>query len=29
MVALGFGKFARSDRIYALEPLVGEWTVEA
>jgi hypothetical protein len=24
MVALGFGKFARSDRIYALEPLVGE-----
>jgi hypothetical protein len=24
MVSLGFGKFARSDRIYALEPLVGE-----
>jgi hypothetical protein len=21
---LGFGKFARSDRIYALEPLLGE-----
>jgi hypothetical protein len=24
MISLGFGKFARSDRIYALEPLVGE-----
>lgn len=24
MVALGFGKFARSDRIFALEPLFGE-----
>lgn len=24
MVALGFGKFARADRIYALEPLTGE-----
>ena len=24
MVSLGFGKFARSDRIFALEPLVGE-----
>ena len=24
MVALGFGKFARADRIFALEPLVGE-----
>ena len=24
MVALGFGKFARSDRIYALERLTGE-----
>jgi hypothetical protein len=24
MVSLGFGKFARSDRIYALEPLLGE-----
>lgn len=24
MVSLGFGKFARADRIYALEPLVGE-----
>ena len=23
MVSLGFGKYARSDRIYALEPLVG------
>ena len=23
MVSLGFGKFARADRIYALEPLVG------
>jgi hypothetical protein len=23
MIALGFGKFARSDRIFALEPLVG------
>ena len=23
MVALGFGKFARADRIFALEPLVG------
>jgi hypothetical protein len=24
MVSLGFGKFARSDRSYALEPLLGE-----
>lgn len=24
MVALGFGKFARADRIFALEPLVGD-----
>lgn len=24
MVFLGFGKYARSDRIYALEPLTGE-----
>ena len=24
MVFLGFGKYARSDRIYALEPLLGE-----
>ena len=24
MVALGFGKYARADRIFALEPLVGE-----
>ncbi len=24
MISLGFGKFARADRIYALEPLVGE-----
>ena len=24
MVSLGFGKFARSDRIYALVPLAGE-----
>ena len=24
MVFLGFGKFARADKIYALEPLVGE-----
>ena len=24
MIALGFGKFARSDRIFALEPLLGE-----
>ena len=24
MIALGFGKFARSDRIFALEPLVGD-----
>lgn len=24
MVALGFGKYARSDRIFALEPLLGE-----
>lgn len=24
MVALGFGKFARADRIYALEPLLGD-----
>ena len=23
MVSLGFGKYARADRIYALEPLVG------
>ncbi len=23
MVSLGFGKFARADRIYALEPLIG------
>ena len=23
MIALGFGKFARSDRIFALEPLLG------
>ena len=24
MVSLGFGKFARSDHIYALEPLLGD-----
>jgi len=24
MIALGFGKYARADRIYALEPLLGE-----
>ena len=24
MVSLGFGKFARADRIFALEPLLGE-----
>ena len=24
MVALGFGKFARADRIFALEPIIGE-----
>lgn len=24
MISLGFGKFARSDKIYALEPLLGE-----
>jgi hypothetical protein len=24
MISLGFGKFARSDRIYALEPLLGD-----
>jgi hypothetical protein len=24
MIALGFGKFARSDRIFALEPLLGD-----
>lgn len=24
MVFLGFGKYARSDRIYALEPIIGE-----
>jgi hypothetical protein len=24
MIALGFGKFARADRIFALEPLFGE-----
>jgi hypothetical protein len=24
MVSLGFGKFARADRIYALDPLLGE-----
>jgi hypothetical protein len=24
MVALGFGKFARADRIYALERITGE-----
>lgn len=24
MVFLGFGKYARADRIYALEPIVGE-----
>jgi hypothetical protein len=24
MISLGFGKFARSDRIYALEPLIGD-----
>jgi hypothetical protein len=24
MVFLGFGKYARSDRIYALEPIVGD-----
>jgi hypothetical protein len=24
MVFLGFGKYARSDRIYALEPILGE-----
>ena len=24
MIALGFGKFARADRIFALEPLLGD-----
>jgi hypothetical protein len=24
MVFLGFGKYARADRIYALDPLVGD-----
>ena len=24
MIAMGFGKFARADRIFALEPLLGE-----
>ena len=24
MIALGFGKFARTDRIFALEPLLGD-----
>lgn len=24
MISLGFGKFARADRIYALEPLLGD-----
>ena len=24
MISLGFGKFARADKIYALEPLVGD-----
>jgi hypothetical protein len=24
MIFLGFGKYARADRIYALEPIVGE-----
>ena len=24
MIALGFGKYARTDKIYALEPLTGE-----
>jgi len=24
MIALGFGKYARADRIFALEPLLGE-----
>jgi hypothetical protein len=24
MISLGFGKYARADRIFALEPLVGE-----
>ena len=24
LISLGFGKFARADRIYALEPLLGE-----
>jgi hypothetical protein len=24
MISLGFGKFARADRIFALEPLIGE-----
>lgn len=24
MISLGFGKYARADRIYALEPLLGE-----
>jgi hypothetical protein len=24
MIALGFGKFVRADRIYALEPLLGD-----
>lgn len=24
MISLGFGKFARQDRIYALEPLLGD-----
>ena len=24
MISLGFGKFARADRIFALEPLLGE-----
>ena len=24
MIFLGFGKYARADKIYALEPIVGE-----
>jgi hypothetical protein len=29
MVALGFGKFARADRIFALERITGENVVRA
>ena len=29
MVFLGFGKYARADKIYALEPLVGDDREEA